>query len=78
MKKWKLPAQFKTIYWQNFMLTAGVVMLTLTILGASFFALSYGYALDERSDEMREKVETVSDQWALKTVWGVGYKFEVK
>ena len=26
----------------------------------------------------REKVEDVSDQWALKTVWGVGYKFEVK
>ena len=24
------------------------------------------------------KVENVSDQWALKTVWGVGYKFEVK
>ena len=60
MKKWKLPAQLKTIYWQNFMLTAGVVMLTLTILGASFFALSYGYALDERSDEMREKAEVVS------------------
>ena len=25
---------------------------------------------------LREKVEGVSDQWALKTVWGVGYKFE--
>ena len=61
MKKWKLPAQFKTIYWQNFMLTAGVVMLTLTILGASFFALSYGYALDERSDAMREKAKIVSN-----------------
>ena len=27
---------------------------------------------------LREKVEGVSDQWELKTVWGVGYKFEVK
>ena len=26
---------------------------------------------------LREKVENVSDQWALKTVWGVGYKFEL-
>ena len=26
---------------------------------------------------LREKVENVSDRWALKTVWGVGYKFEV-
>lgn len=60
MKKWKLPEKFKTIYWQNFMLTAGVVLLTLTLLGASFFALSYGYALDERSGQMRDKAEVVS------------------
>ena len=27
---------------------------------------------------LREKLEGVSDKWALKTVWGVGYKFEAK
>ena len=27
---------------------------------------------------LREKLEGASDKWALKTVWGVGYKFEVK
>lgn len=27
---------------------------------------------------LREKLEGVSDKWALKTVWGVGYKFETK
>ena len=32
----------------------------------------------EEIRRLREKVENVSDQWALKTVWGVGYKFEVK
>ena len=26
---------------------------------------------------LREKLEGISDQWCLKTVWGVGYKFEV-
>ena len=26
----------------------------------------------------REKLENVSDKWSLKTVWGVGYKFETK
>ena len=26
---------------------------------------------------LREKLENVSDQWSLKTVWGVGYKFEL-
>ncbi|MBQ8918312.1 MAG: response regulator transcription factor [Oscillospiraceae bacterium] len=27
---------------------------------------------------LREKLEGVSDKWSLKTVWGVGYKFESK
>ena len=30
------------------------------------------------SRSLREKLEGASDKWALKTVWGVGYKFEVK
>ena len=34
--------------------------------------------VDEHNKRLREKVEGVSDQWELKTVWGVGYKFEVK
>jgi len=25
---------------------------------------------------LREKLEGVSESWCLKTVWGVGYKFE--
>ena len=34
--------------------------------------------VDVHIKRLREKVEDVSEQWALKTVWGVGYKFEVK
>ena len=26
---------------------------------------------------VREKLEGISPNWGLKTVWGVGYKFEV-
>ncbi len=33
--------------------------------------------VDVHVKRLREKLEGVSDQWALKTVWGVGYKFEV-
>jgi len=33
--------------------------------------------VDVHIKRLREKVEDISDQWALKTVWGVGYKFEV-
>ena len=34
--------------------------------------------VDVHIKRQREKLEGVSDQWCLKTVWGVGYKFEVK
>ena len=34
--------------------------------------------VDVHIKRLREKVENVSKQWALRTVWGVGYKFELK
>lgn len=41
----------------------------------------FEYAGDSRTVDvhikrLREKLEGVSDKWSLKTVWGVGYKFE--
>ena len=33
--------------------------------------------VDVHVKRLREKLEGVSEQWCLKTVWGVGYKFEV-
>ena len=32
--------------------------------------------VDVHVKRLREKLEGVSDKWSLKTVWGVGYKFE--
>lgn len=42
----------------------------------------YDYLGDSRTVDvhikrLREKLEGISDKWVLKTVWGVGYKFEV-
>lgn len=34
--------------------------------------------IDVHIKRLREKLEGASEQWTLKTVWGVGYKFEVK
>ena len=34
--------------------------------------------VDVHVKRLREKIDGVSDKWELKTVWGVGYKFEVK
>jgi len=33
--------------------------------------------VDVHVKRLREKLEGVSDKWSVKTVWGVGYKFEV-
>ena len=33
--------------------------------------------VDVHVKRLREKLEGVSQQWSVKTVWGVGYKFEV-
>ena len=43
----------------------------------------YDYYVDSRTVDvhvkrLREKIDGVSDKWELKTVWRVGYKFEVK
>ena len=48
-------------------------------LGAAEKQLEDGVPLldgDEVIKRLREKLEGVSDKWELKTVWGVGYKFE--
>ena len=42
-----------------------------------FDYLGESRTVDVHIKRLREKLENVSDQWRLKTVWGVGYKFEV-
>ena len=34
--------------------------------------------VDVHVNRLREKLQDVSDKWEIKTVWGVGYKFEVR
>ncbi len=34
--------------------------------------------VDVHVKRLREKLSDISEQWSLSTVWGVGYKFEVK
>ena len=40
--------RFDSLYWQQFLLTAGMVLLTLLLLGVSFYALSYNDTVTER------------------------------
>ena len=46
-----------------------------SIWGYDYFGDSR--TVDVHVKRLREKLEGVSDKWSLKTVWGVGYKFEV-
>lgn len=46
------------------------------IWGYDFFGDSR--TVDVHIKRIREKIENYEDGWSLKTVWGVGYKFEVK
>ena len=46
------------------------------VWGFDFFGDSR--TVDVHIKRLREKLEGVSDKWALKTVWGVGYKFEAE
>ena len=45
------------------------------VWGFDFFCDSR--TVDVHVKRLREKLEGVSESWSLKTVWGVGYKFEV-
>lgn len=49
--------RFDSLYWQQFLLTAGMVPLTLLLLGVSFYALSYNDTVSERRAEMRQHAE---------------------
>ena len=44
-----------SLYWRQFMLTAGMVLLTMALLGVSFYALSYNYTVSEKRQEMRDR-----------------------
>lgn len=52
--------KYKSIYWQNFMLTACVVLFTLVLLGTAFFSVSYSYTFREQSRAMESRANIVS------------------
>ena len=56
----RLRRQFQGLYWRQLFVTAGTVMLTLFLLGASFFTLSYNYAGQQRSDEILGQARVMS------------------
>ena len=48
--KRRLTQRFQGLYWRQLFVTAGMVLLTLFLLGASFFSLSYNYAKEQKAE----------------------------
>jgi len=59
MKK-KLNHNFNTLYWHQFALIASMVLLTLFLLGISFFGVSYRTTTVEKRSEMRTRAELIA------------------
>ncbi len=58
-----------------------VILLSLNIVIGEVWGFEYygdSRTIDVHIKRLREKLEGVSDKWTLKTVWGVGYKFEAE
>ena len=52
--------RFQGLYWRQLFVTVGMVLLTLALLGASFFSLSYNYARNQKSEELLNKAQVIS------------------
>lgn len=55
-----LGKRFQGLYWRQLFVTSGMVLLTLLLLGAAFFSLSYNYARGQRSEELESKAKVVA------------------
>ena len=53
-------SRFKGIYWRQFIVTIGMVALTLVLLGTSFFALTYSYIMTEKRNELEDKAHMIA------------------
>ena len=58
MKK-RLRDHFRGIYWQQMLVTTGMVALTLLLLGASFFSLSFQYTRSQTVQNIEGKAKVM-------------------
>jgi signal transduction histidine kinase len=56
----RLRDRFQGLYWRQLLAIVSMVLLTLFLLGASFFSLSYNYAKNQENDELRGRVQMVA------------------
>ena len=60
--------RFKGMYWRQLLVTAGMVLLTLVLLGFVFFSLSYIHMRREQTDELEKRAESMAKQCVSYTI----------
>ena len=55
----RIQSKFRGLYWRQMFVTVGMVLLTLFLLGASFFSLSYSYARGREDEELAAQARVV-------------------
>ena len=56
----RIRERFHGIYWQQMFVTAGMVIVTLMLLGASFFSLSYHYTKNQKEADIQSRAQIMS------------------
>ena len=54
--------RFRGMYWRQLLVTAGMVLLTLVLLGFVFFSLSYIHMRREQTAELTQRAESMAKQ----------------
>ena len=54
--------RFRGMYWRQLLVTAGMVLLTLVLLGFVFFSLSYIHMRREQTEELTQRAESMAKQ----------------
>ena len=55
----RMHNKFRGLYWRQMFVTVGMVLLTLFLLGASFFSLSYSYARGREDEDLAAQAQVV-------------------
>ena len=51
----------KSLYGRQFLLTAGMILISFALLGTAFIGLSYQYTIRETRDSMERNADYVAD-----------------
>ena len=62
----------KSLYKRQFILTAGMILVSFALLGAAFFTLSYQYTIRQTRDSMERNADYLANFTSKAKVLGVG------